>query len=243
MRNESSIAEFFDSTGSRLFTPVVAGEWDRPSRVALIELRPRNFLRKEFGRGPFSKYGSELHIFADQEANKPSKAKPSSDILERFLNLANATDAVIHKFTTKYGGLNIFTRSQRHVSIEYCEVWRYFARSMYAFLRIATQCYAGHAGSQKDWDEIGSIPKVMLQRFENSDKDLPLEGEFGWLAMTFFIRRGKDRDRAMLVRLLNGLMDLGRVRPWVLWPPYGIRPRMIYSLAPGCCLFSRSNSA
>jgi hypothetical protein len=48
--------------------------------------------------------------------------------------------------------------------------------------------------------------------------------------MTHFVRKGSDRDRKMWARLLNALMELGRVRPWLVWEGTGGSvPKLMFS--------------
>jgi|ERR1035437_3296697 hypothetical protein len=49
--------------------------------------------------------------------------------------------------------------------------------------------------------------------------------------MAHFVRKGADRDPKMWARLLNVLLELGRVRPWLVWEGDGssARPNLVFS--------------
>jgi hypothetical protein len=49
--------------------------------------------------------------------------------------------------------------------------------------------------------------------------------------MAYFVRKGSDRDRKMWARFLNALLDLGRVRPWLVLEGAGssARPKLVFS--------------
>src|ERR1035437_9541804 len=49
--------------------------------------------------------------------------------------------------------------------------------------------------------------------------------------MAHFVRKGADRDPKMWARLLNVLLELGRVRPWLVWEGDGssARPNLAFS--------------
>jgi hypothetical protein len=57
-----------------------------------------------------------------------------------------------------------------------------------------------------------------------------VSGEGAWVTMAHFVQKGSDRDRKMWMRLLNSLLDIGRVRPIVLWRGGAIdgRPSVAY---------------
>jgi hypothetical protein len=177
-----------------------------------------------------------------------------TDLLENFLALESGSDTAICKFVNRFGGLEAFTLSRtRDDRVEYCDVWRYFARAMTALFRIAARSEASGDASTADWNVIGTAPKLIEDWFKRReslihkvlkdpgatpdarmvamDSYVALSGdpEANWSLYVNFIRRGGDRNRAMLVRLLNGLLQLGQVRPWVLWPKGVGRARLVYS--------------
>src|SRR5229473_6046791 len=57
-----------------------------------------------------------------------------------------------------------------------------------------------------------------------------LDGEEAWAAMIHFVKRG-SRDRVMWLRLLNCLLALGQVRPWMMWdgPAMETGPTLVFS--------------
>jgi hypothetical protein len=169
------------------------------------------------------------------------RVRPNPDILERFLLLATASDQQIHRFASSFGALLIFGEIEKRkilpgklVIVESCEMWRYFALSMRALLRIAS-CFHGDLKSDPtDWQEIGDCPASLVPQTEKH-RDLlspfSVSGEEAWLAMVHFVRKGADRDRKMWARLLNALLVVGRVKPWLLWEGEGssARPSLVFS--------------
>ncbi len=115
------------------------------------------------------------------------------------------------------------------VIVESCEIWKYFALSMRALLRIASCFHADRKSDPSDWDQIGACPASLVPQAEKH-RDLlsptSLSGEAAWLAMVHFVRKGADRDRKMWARLLNVLLELSRARPWVVWEGDGSSARL-----------------
>lgn len=170
-----------------------------------------------------------------------NRVRPKPDILERFLLLATASDQQVHKFASSFGALLIFPRNEgrrmpadKRAFVESCEMWRYFAVSMRSLLRIASCFHADRKSDATDWDQIGACPASLVPQTEQH-RDLlspaSWSGEEAWLAMAHFVRKGADRDRKMWTRLLNALLELGRVRPWLVWEGEGgsARPNLVFS--------------
>lgn len=118
----------------------LVNDWDRPERVELVYVEGP----KVSGPGalPYllSRIGpdAELHIFGNEaDQHKATKVKPIPELLEKFLALAEASDEAIRRFASKYGGIEIF-KKQHGGSIEYCGVWRYFARAMHSVLALSS---------------------------------------------------------------------------------------------------------
>lgn len=225
---KSQLDEFRNRDGL-LYTPTLLSPvWFRPDRVQLIT-RPLSV--GKMMRGEPLPFGTELHISqASGETGKPARVRPAPDVLERFLDLADASDATLAEFARRYGGLGAF-KSAGHgkkSDIEYCEVWRYLARSMWALLMIARRLYVGSPAARADWDAIGNVPPVIRVLF-NERKGDPLRGEYHWYVMTYFVAKGSSRNSAMLLRLLNSLVELGGVRPWLQWPGGARCPQLVYS--------------
>ena len=170
-----------------------------------------------------------------------NRVRPNPDILERFLLLATASDQQIQKFATNFGALLVFGEIEQRkilpgklVIVESCEMWRYFALTMRSLLRIASCFHAARKSDPTDWNQIGACPASLFPPIEKH-RDLlsptSLSGEEAWLAMTHYVRKGADRDRKMWARLLNVLLELGRVRPWLVWEGDGssARPSLVFS--------------
>jgi hypothetical protein len=197
----------------------------------------------ESANGPT--YRAEMEFVLEQPwGDSPTHAnrvRPNPDILERFLLLATASDQQIQKFATSFGALLVFheiekwkTLPGKLVIVESCEMWRYFALSMRSLLRIASCFHADRKSDPTDWNQIGACPVSLVPQTEKH-RDLlsptSLSGEEAWIAMAHYVRKGADRDRKMWARLLNVLLELGRVRPWLVWEGDGssARPKLVFS--------------
>jgi hypothetical protein len=129
------------------------------------------------------------------------------------------------------------------VHIEYCEVWRYFARVMGAVLRIATNIRRGARGPTAEWHVIAQMPKAMSSEEGNEIHPHRLRNQLvetvEWSASAVYLGlpgNPKLREaRSVFLRLLNNLLGLGMVRPWIKWPATPSQPHMVYS---GHSLFS-----
>ena len=168
-----------------------------------------------------------------------TRSRPAKEgILDEFLSLSSATPARICSFSEKYGPLLIFCKeeakeSHNLVVTEECEVWTYFARSLRALLHIAARYRSGLAADGDDWGLIRTAPSSM--KYEKGGpidiwNPLVLGGEEAWMAMIHFVRKG-SRDRVMWLRLLNCLLALGRVRPWIICegPAKETRSSLVFS--------------
>jgi hypothetical protein len=213
--NDPQIDELRDVKGN-LFGGAPAQEWVKPKTVVLREKSFRNLLEGTLLDG------SELEFDIPWTVSVARRVKLSKTILERFLCLAGAPDAEIHKYASRFGPLLIFCRTKESddhlVVIESCEVWRYFAACMKALLHMAASFHRGRSPDSSDWNAIGFCPFAVL-RIEVKGNDWmnpsPMQQERAWKVMACVIQRGKNRDRTMWGRLLNALLGLGRVRPWV----------------------------
>jgi hypothetical protein len=205
-------AGLFDEQG-RLFSSTQRNAWERPLKVRLIPV------------------GDCLRVkFRSKPGNTSAKVVPSPDLLEKFLSLAEAPSRRIQKFAERYGCLSIFYSpvdryNFKNVYDEHCDVWRYFARSMRALLKIAAQFYSGRSGSKEDWDVIGNPPEATKSGEWRKD------AENNWTMLAAFVARNwvGDRDRDTFVGLLNSLLWLGNVRPWVKWKAGTTRPQIVYN--------------
>lgn len=213
---DSALDDLRDQRGY-LFRGTPAHAWSKPRSVSLRKKSFRNMLEGTLSNG------SELEFVMEWAPPLDRRIRPGKEILEQFLSLAFASDDEIHRFASKYGPLLIFCQMQefedRGVFIESCEVWRYFAASMRSLLRIASNLRAGREGDPVDWDTIGVCPTVVARtKPDNYDwlNASPQEHEKSWKVLASFIYRGQHRDRVMWERLLNLLLGLGRVRPWIV---------------------------
>ena len=235
--------DFYDSQG-RLFTPSAVPEWERPNRVELCRVaegeRPVNPLTLRQ-----LKFGSELHIETSRrELFRPISpshvVRPTPDLLERFIDLAEEDEVQMLKFARKYGGLEIFFDwDSKRVHIEYCSVWRYFARVIKAALKIGASLYARQPLAAAAWKTIGQLPAAIRSMDESPGRDHGLRSRITeaeqWCSIAGYLRssgRPYPREtRSLFVRVLNILLGLGMVRPWIVWPdsPQRSRPQVVYS--------------
>jgi hypothetical protein len=214
-RSDPRIDELRD-LGGDLFGRAPAQQWVKPVTVALRQKTFRHVLEGAL------RNGSELEFVLPWTAPTPRCVRPSKSILEGFLSLASAKDEEIRDFAARYGPLLIFCKvkelEEHAVIIEGCEVWRYFAACMRSLLHIAARLASGRSLGPGDWDVIGWCP-MAVARTEADGYDWlnpsPVQEEKAWKIMAAVISKGRNRDRAMWARLLNALLGLGRVRPWV----------------------------
>jgi hypothetical protein len=188
------------------------------------------------------KFGSELHIETSrrqlfQPINPPRVARPTPDLLERFIGLAEKDEAQILQFARKYGGLEIFVDwHSKRVHIEYCSVWQYLARVMKAMLKISASLYARQRVPSAEWKIIGELPAAIRSMEESPGQDHWVRNRFTdmeqWCSIAGYLRssgRPYPREtRSLFIRMLNTLLGLGMVRPWIVWPE-GSRPQVVYS--------------
>jgi hypothetical protein len=193
---------------------------------------------------------------APQKSAKPARlARPGPGLLESFLSLAvpsdqrillrslmegrqNHADEKICRFAAHWGGLQIFYRMEAGsrwpeiVHTEHCAVWQYFAGVMRSLFLISGEQYQGKPGSPDHWRVISTPPSQMGKRASKRDgcwfDPVPLGDEENWLALAYFAAKEWQQNPVMVARLLNTLLGLGRVRPWITWsgaPSEGPRSR------------------
>ncbi len=222
----------------RFFSHVTVDRWAKPHSVVL-RCPSKKRLSDIVKDGPlYPEYSRLLIELADKNL---TNARPPATLLQSFMGLSRATDDRIRDFCSWYGGLSVFCEVEQVESseslrvTEFCEVWRYLASSMKALLRIAAKLNRGSAGAREDWDRIGEVPPMIkaAQSKERWDwlSPAPLQGEGAWAIMSYFVRKSdRNRNRQMWTRLVNTLLDLGRVRPLVLWDSGrpGPRPYLAY---------------
>jgi hypothetical protein len=260
---DPKIDELRDVEG-RFFGKAPVQGWPKPISVSFHRPTIRDLLQGSMvvDLGGPTDLGFIMHApwAAPQEV---SYVRPTRRVLEQFLCLDLASDAELQDFASKFGPLLIFCRpgatadESKEIIHERSEVWRYFARSMKALLRIAVSFHSGRRSDPSDWDFIGNCPFPVLsakQRIKDADVRNPLsfQPEESWSAMAYFIGTGEHRDRAMWVRLINGLLQLGRARPVVAWEGSGATawprmafaaPRLLSFLALQLCLTALKQDA
>ena len=219
MASKLQRAGFFDQEG-RLFTPTMTTTWNRPLRVDLLSGFPQTT-------------GERLRIVdREKAAGSSTEVKPPPGLLESFMNLADASGDRIQKFAAKYGRLEVFTfpRKARNFKcewIEYCEIWRYLARSMHALLMIVADFDVGGRGSKADWEAIIKMPEAIRRM-----KSKWLGGqENRWMRMAFALEyHGSDNEESgTFIYLLNALLGMGNVRASLEWRTGSSRPRLVYA--------------
>ena len=95
--------------------------------------------------------------------------------------------------------------------------------------------HRGRSGLIADWHAINTAPAIMRTVAHASRpgflQPFPLSDEQTWLALAHFVAGPRDQNRAMFERLVNTLLGLGGVRPWMTWPdrgPGATRPQIAY---------------
>src|ERR1022692_4256099 len=230
VRDEVAMAEFFNPSG-KLFSPAMTSDWPRPQRV-------------ELNNGRLTIWSTQAH---QKSLRPDRLARPGPGLLESFLALAGPSDQRIplsslmkatrpeqpfsderiRRFAAHWGGLQVFYRMETGskwpdtVHTEYCAVWRYFAGVMRSLLLIGAEQYQGKPGSPEHWRVIGTPPSLMERMARKQGEclfdSIPLGDEEHWLALAHFTAKTHEQNQVMVARLLNTLLGLGRVRPWITW--------------------------
>lgn len=201
-------------------------------------------------------FGNQLQILDPcLEIQSGKKVKPPRDLLQKFLDLTEAPDERIQRFVVRYGGLGIYrspdteenaprTReANNETQIEYCEVWRYFGRTLYALTRIGDAIYKGKTTSGDDWAIVYKIPAIMRRRLlrlchdhRRSISEIANRAQDWWCLLTMLSQEQdltRDRKRTSFVNFLNTFLRLGSVETTVQWPRGvpGSRPQIAHSQA------------
>lgn len=228
-RTQGAVAEFFNESG-QLFSPALTSYWQRPDRVDLNAGKLTIFSTRTFQKSRKSERMSPpsqglLESFISIEGSGPGPKTLRSAMEGRFGE--DPSDQKIIRFVKRYGGLQAFYRLEtgsdwpRTAHTEYCSVWRYFAGAMRSLLQIAAEQYQGKPGSPEQWEWISAYPAVMRKLVRKQNRyplePLPLSDEEHWLALAHFAGKESQRTPMMLASLLNTLLGLGRVRPWLSW--------------------------
>jgi hypothetical protein len=218
--------------------------WLKPERVALLttkRLTLQDAIDKDRGQLYVDRAELEFVLESPRSKSQTNPVRPSPDLLERFLRLEAASAQQIQEFASRFGALLIFCKIENRktlpgklVIFEDCAVWRYFAGSMRSLLRIASCFHAERRSDPVDWDRLGAFPMSSVSAKERPYDPLSatsIGGEEAWTTMAHFVRHGADRDRTMWARFLNSLLELGRVRPWLVWEGAGgsARPKLLFS--------------
>ena len=239
-RNPSRQDDILRDVAKAMLGRTPAQGWLKPERVELSA--SRRTTARDF-RKPFSVELTDLKFVLNPPWTRSSQraipVRPSPEILEQFLRLADAPIQQIHKFASSFGALLIFCRIEdgqlpdRLVVVESCEMWRYIAASMRSLLRIASRFDTNSKPDAEDWDQLGAHPILVpaKQKVRDPLSPTPVGDEEAWIAMAHFVRKGADRDRKMWARLVNALLELGRVRPWLVLKGAGsaARPKLVFS--------------
>jgi hypothetical protein len=238
--DEITMAEFYNEKGE-VFGRTLGAEWTPPSRVAMFDgeltIQSTNQYRTGTNSGPLIR---APHGLLDSFVDLGSASKARNTL--GFLVAKCPSDEKICRFATRYGGLHVFYRMTRTTKwpltehIEYCEVWRYFAHAVRALQRIASALYKGESGSKEDWYVIHRVPSVMGETAQRSSRGslqpFIMDDEENWLALAHFVAKDSQQNSVMFGHLINTLLGLGCVRPWLTWPDASrrvVRPQITYS--------------
>jgi hypothetical protein len=242
----------------RFFGRAPAQGWLKPVAVSFHRQTFRDVLMGSAKLDPGGGTDLNFTMHSPWAAPEPPAGyvKPRPEIFQRFLTLDSASNEELVKFGQQFGPLMVFCAPEgtlqgaKETIRERSEVWRYFARCMKALLHIAAAIHSGRRPDSADWEAIGRCPlPVYMARSRITDSGIqdPLlfQPEETWSAMAYFIAEGERRDLDMWARLLNVLLQLGRVRPAVSWEGEGKAawprltfgaPRLISYLTLQLCL-------
>jgi hypothetical protein len=239
---EAALAELLNKDG-QFYGTTLSADWRAPERVevsgGVLTIR---------GTHPYWHRGHPARLI-----------RPPGNLLDAFVSLAGVSgtervslrdlvrgsdpsDDKICAFASRYGGLQIFYWLRdigdwpvtEH--LEYCDIWRYFAGTMGALLRIAAKLYRGERGSQADWEIIHKVPPLLQETAFGSQlgtlQPFPMGNEKNWLALAHFAGKPSQQNRAIFSHMMNTLLGLGGVRPWFSWSEASrsaARPGITYS--------------
>jgi len=114
------------------------------------------------------------------------------------------------------------------IKLEYCDVWRYFARVVRALLRIAAGLHQGRSGPKKEWYIINQVPRIMRQTAHKSNPvflhPFPQGDQENWLALAHFVAKDSQQNKAMCGHLVSPTAPHPRIRSLV--PAMGWRCRL-----------------
>jgi hypothetical protein len=236
--NDASMAEFLQEKGE-FFGRSLSADWLAPESVKLSYgiLRIRS-IRQYWSDNKTRRSTRPPHGLLDSFIALADDSSEKLTLSSLLRPRVNRSDERISRFAARYGGLQIFFKLTGGAGllqtehIEYCAVWRYFARVMRAMLRIAADLHQGRSGPKEEWYVITQVPQVMRQTAHKSLPSLlhpfPVGDEQNWLALTHFVAKDSQQNRAMFGHLVNTLLGLGCVRPWMTWRAEG-RPKITYS--------------
>ena len=193
---------------------------------------------------------ARIQFQQDRQARPMVKITPDRSIVEKFLELQDASDEKIFSFASKYGPLLAFSwvvspfDTEPIIHGEATEVWRYLAGVMWSMLKIATGIYRSHEHCYEDWERIANMPPaVKLQPWRHdgmpvkfgmyASEKLWVEqaGQLDSLAKNTGASRLnlKRASQARLVMCLNLLLRLGQVDAKMIWPSKDSMPSVSYA--------------
>jgi hypothetical protein len=252
--HEVALADFHNATGE-LFGRTLAVDWVAPDSVELrngrltIRGTPHYLRASTRGcsiRAPHGLLDSFTSLADTSETIVPSAYGATGAAVRSLRDVgklaAPSDDDRIYSFANRYGGLQIFYELGDNVDgpdtehIEYCDVWRYFAGVMRSLQRIAADLYRGGSGLSADWHLINTVPPVMRKTARKSRPGrlnaFPQGDEQNWIALAHFVGKVSQQNRVMFGHLVNTLLGLGYVRPWLTWSDASrgvVHPKIAYS--------------
>src|SRR5260370_4351924 len=164
--NDPALDQLRDDLGN-LFGRTPMQGWLKPESVSWHVPPQRTFLDLLQGTRPADPPELEFVIHTPwlQPRAPLPRVRPSRRTLEEFLSLASAPNEALHSFASRFGALLVFYRLRRDRLAEHqlmftesCWVWRYFAASMRALLRIGASFHSGRTPDAADWDIVGNPP-------------------------------------------------------------------------------------
>ena len=188
---------------------------------------------------------------------KEKIVKAAHDTFGRFLKLSTQPEIVIEKFAEEFGPLGVYSKIEDTVEsdiiavTESVELWRYWSRALGAlrqlgdYFRDTPDAHQVHSSVVNSWTTLANCPIEIeaLGRTNPRNKARiadPLSltmhtAEVAWAYQVWFVGRSlegnaHERDRHTWLQLINTLIELGRVRPWLLWEQS--KPRLVFS-GPG----------
>ena len=180
---QSDLAGMTATVGSHRFGPLIdTGFMLRPDRVAMDS--DRGVLR--------------------YDTRNTAVAAPEHDLLDRFIALADASDAEIGDFARRFGVLGVEVFLEPGLYEEKLSEWRYWATRARAALSVAASLHQQQPVDGEDWRTLEPFTAEQWESILSSNPAISIS------------ERRRYVERNCLADVLNIFITISRVQPVVL---------------------------